>query len=182
MRGCAVPNSVAHQAIKDARGVEVLPGTLIDRNSRIGSYTYIGRNTTITQSAIGRYCSIGNNVTIGPGEHVLHEISTSALFYENPWSVLTRDDVYVGDDVWIGVNAIVLRGVDIGIGAVIAAGAVVTKSVPPFAIVAGVPARIIGYRFPEDKQKAIMESLWWEADLVEARVKVKQLGRDNEFS
>lgn len=180
-RACLIDSwQVAHQAIQDAWEVRVLADVLIDPSSRIGSYTYIGRGSAITRATIGRYCSFGDNVTIGPGEHSLRAVSTSALFYDDPWTVLTSSELKIGNDVWIGVNAIVLRGLEIGTGAVIAAGAVVTRSVPPFAIVAGVPARVIGYRFSEEQQMEIFASRWWELELIAARSQIRKLQQTND--
>ncbi|WP_265943733.1 DapH/DapD/GlmU-related protein [Dechloromonas sp. A34] len=176
--GCIVQScKVAWQSIEHAKNVHISAGTSVDRFSQVGSYTYLGRGSVVTKSSIGRYCSIGDNVTIGPGEHKLNEPSTSALFYEDAWAVLTEEHLKIGDDVWIGVNSIILRGVEVGTGAVVAAGAVVTKSVPPFAIVAGVPARIINYRFSHEVQSEIIYSRWWEMDLKEARSTIKHIGR-----
>src|SRR5690606_40549227 len=72
--------------------------------------------------------------------------------------------VSVGSDVWIGAGSIVLDGISIGDGAIIAAGAVVNKDVPPYAIVGGVPARIIRYRFDEETRAALLEWRWWDLD------------------
>ena len=142
--------------------IEVREGTLIDAASLIGSYSYIGRNCAITKSSIGRYCSIANNVSIGQGEHELDRISTSSYFYNSAYEVLTSKECNVGDDVWIGVDAIILRGVSVGIGAVIGANSVVTKDVPPFAVAVGCPAKIIKFRFKSDKANSILESKWWK--------------------
>jgi acetyltransferase-like isoleucine patch superfamily enzyme len=110
---------------------------------------------------IGRFCSIGPNVTFVVGdEHPLDRLSTF------PFDVMTlgagepeaigRGGVVLGDDVWIGYGATVLDGVNIGRGAVIAAGAVVTHDVPPYAIAGGVPARVIRKRFDEDMIDRLM--------------------------
>jgi virginiamycin A acetyltransferase len=149
--------------------IEVREGTLIDSTSSIGSYSYIGRNCAITKSSVGRYCSIANNVSIGQGEHELNCISTSSVFYNAPYEELTSKECNVGDDVWIGVDAIILRGISIGIGAVIGANSVVTKDVPPFAVVVGCPAKIIKYRFESDKANSILESKWWNEDPEKAK-------------
>lgn len=162
------------------REIEVLKGSSVDASSRIGSYTYIGSNTNITKSTIGRYCSIANNVSIGQGEHRLDEISTSARFYESPWEVLTAGECELESDVWIGVDAVILRGVKIGFGAVVAANAVVTRDVPKFAVVAGIPAKIIKYRFPENTQTAILASLWWEKEHAAAAVALKLIQQGSE--
>jgi len=166
---------VSSKAILEESGVAVMPGSVIDSESRLGSYTYIGRNCYITKSEIGRYCSIANNVSIGQGEHALNCVSTSAFFYGSPWEILTASSCIVGNDVWIGVDAVILRGVMVGDGAVIAANSVVTRDVPPYAIVAGVPARLIRYRLNEEQMRAVQDSKWWEMEVNEAREVMKTL-------
>jgi acetyltransferase-like isoleucine patch superfamily enzyme len=122
----------------------------------IGDKTYIGKNCTIqVNGTIGRGVLIANNVGIvGKLDHDFQK--PAKLLCQNNWigtsdklNGLTENRVSIGDDVWIGFGAIILGGVSIGHGAIIAAGSVVTKSVPEFAIVAGNPARIIKQRFPE---------------------------------
>ena len=88
---------------------------------------------------------------------------------------MTAGDCVIESDVWIGVDAVILRGVKVGVGAVIAANAVVTKDVQPYAIVAGVPARLIRYRFPENYQKHILASKWWQSDLEGAKALISGL-------
>ena len=152
--------SVSLQSLT-GKHIEIKSGCFVDGYSEIGSYTFIGRNCSITKSKIGRYCSIANNVSIGQGEHSLDRISTSTLFYQNSYEELTKDICEIGNDVWIGTDAVILRGVRIGDGAVIGANAVVTTSVPDFAIVVGVPAKILRFRFSEKKRVQIKESFWW---------------------
>lgn len=176
VRACRIRSlGVSPYAVNNGSDIEVLHGSSIDATSNIGSYTYIGCNTHITKSIIGRYCSIANNVSIGQGEHSLDHISTSSKFDVSPWETLTAGDCEIGSDVWIGVDAVILRGVRIGIGAVIAANAVVTKDVPAFAIVGGVPARLIRYRFSEEKQRNIFASRWWEKEREAAGAVIRQL-------
>ena len=103
-------------------------------------------------------------MTIGPGEHDTKQISTSPIFLKamNIKENLTEKEVLIGNDVWIGTNAVILRGVIIGNGAVIAAGAIVNRNVDDYAIVGGIPARIIKYRFDEEKRKQLLDSEWWK--------------------
>ncbi|RXJ84871.1 CatB-related O-acetyltransferase [Arcobacter sp. CECT 8985] len=161
--------------IKLGVNVEIAKNTFIDQNCDIGSYTYIGKNCNITKSTIGRYCSIANNVSIGQGEHDLTKISTSSLFYNEGYDELTKESCIVGNDVWVGTDVVILRGVSIGDGAVIGANSVVTKDIPPFAIVAGSPAKLIRYRFNEEKINEIIESKWWSEELRGARAIIEEL-------
>ena len=147
----------------------------VDKSTVVGDYTYIGNGCYITKAQIGRYVSIANNVTIGAGEHDLTEVSTSAWFYDEPLEILRRGECVIGNDVWIGVDSIIRRGVKIGNGAVIGANSFVNKDVPDFAIVAGNPARFIRYRFDEDKRAKISASKWWKKDLPEAKEIIQQL-------
>lgn len=131
----------------------------------IGEYSYI--NSGFVYSAeIGKYCSIGHNVTLGASMHYLSRYSTFPI-KTRCLSILVDDEfppIYptvIGNDVWIGNNAIIMQNIKIGNGAVIASGAVVTKDVPDYAIVVGVPAKIIKYRFSEDKIKMLLKLQWW---------------------
>lgn len=110
---------------------------------------------------IGAYCSIAPGVwfLLG-GEHQLHSISTypfKVMCFGFPREAGSKGDIVVGDDVWIGTNAVICSGVTIGQGAVVAAGSVVTKDVPPYAIVGGNPARVISYRFDERLRNELMK-------------------------
>ncbi len=158
------------------KNISVAKGSTIDSKSSIGDFTYIGKNCNITKTSIGRYCSIANNVSIGQGEHDLNKISTNSLFYDNnSYEVLTKQPCNIGNDVWIGTDVVILRGVSIGDGAVIGANSVVTKDVPSFAIVAGSPARLLRYRFDDEKQKKILESSWWNQDIGGAKSLILEL-------
>lgn len=152
--------------------------------SEIGSYTYIGQGSIINQCKIGKYCSIAMNAKIGMGRHPTDYISTSPLFYtpNNPFKViLVKDTVFkecyytmIGSDVWIGVDAIIKDGLDIGHGAIIAAGSVVTKNIPPYAIVGGVPAKVIKYRYDKQIIDELLALKWWEWELSKIE-KIKKL-------
>lgn len=152
------------------KNCNIIHNVMIDKYSNIGEYTYVGHYSIITKSDIGRYCSIAPFVTIGLGEHDLSLISTSSEFYEdNVYNKLTKDNVVIGNDVWIGTKATILRGVKIGNGAVIGANSVVTRDIPDFAIAVGAPARVIKYRFSKDDIEKINKSRWWDNEIDIAR-------------
>ena len=141
-------------------------------NSTIGDYSYVGRNSRVIHADVGKFCSISGAVRLGMGTHTLDKLSTSPIFTErhnstkHQWTDVQTDNpfrrVTVGNDVWIGTGVMVMGGVTIGDGAVVGAGAIVTKDVPPYAVVAGVPAKIIRYRFSEDQIEALLKLKWWE--------------------
>lgn len=141
-------------------------------NSTIGRYSYVGLNNWVCIADVGQFCSFATNVNIGLGNHTMNYLSTSPIFTEPnngtgaSWTTKDCSKPFlrskIGNDVWIGTGAMVIGGVNIGDGAVIAAGAIVTKDVPPYAIVAGNPARVIRYRFSEDKIKELLELKWWD--------------------
>ena len=158
-------------------GNEFKSGIRLDEDTTIGNYNYIGNHVVFTKAVLGSYCSIADNVVIGPGDHDYRNISTrSIVLSSDARSHFTDKPVMIGNDVWIGVNAVILRGVTIGDGAVIASGAVVNKDVPDFAIVGGVPAKVIKYRFSEPKIEKIKDSQWWRKDLSDAKQIVEKLG------
>lgn len=140
-------------------------------NATLGRYTYIGSYTSVINAEIGAYCSIASGVKIGLFEHPTHTyVSTFPGFhmhwpptphFKQPVCWQTNHRTFIGNDVWIGECAIVKAGVRIGNGAVIAAGAVVTKDVEPYAIVAGVPARVLRYRFDQEQVRKIEATEWW---------------------
>ncbi len=135
----------------------------------IGNYTYIGDGTTILNcKKIGNYSCISHDVKIGLDNHELEVVGTSPIFYDKNRGWVKQnlqqkqEPTIIGNDVLISANAMIMSGVKISTGAVIAAGAFVNKDVPPYAIVAGIPAKIIRYRFEESLQKKLLSSQWWE--------------------
>lgn len=140
------------------------------QDSSLGRYSYVGYDCEVFNCQIGSFCSIANGVIIGGAKHPLSWVSTSPVFYvakggtgehlgglEEP----QRKQTIVGNDVWIGSRAIIMEGVNIGNGVVIGSGAVVTKDVPDYAIVVGVPARILRFRFEEEIRRNLSETEWW---------------------
>lgn len=135
----------------------------------IGDQTYVNAGTTIFSGKIGKFTSIGYNCQIGPAEHPTDFLSTSPrtygrhnVFGNGPSWVDYAKPTIVGNDVWIGSNSIVLQGCTIGDGSVVAAGAVVTQDVPPYAIMGGVPAKVIRFRFDEDTVQQLLRLRWWD--------------------
>lgn len=130
------------------------------------SCTFIARNNS--KITIGKYCSIANKVTIITANHNHSNISTFPFSIKFPQTNLptdrdrVNDDIIIGNDVWIGNNATILQGVNISDGAVVAAGAVVAKNVPAYAIVGGVPATVIKYRFSKSQIESLLHIKWWE--------------------
>lgn len=156
-------------------GVHLFENCIIN-NSEIGSYTYLAKNCLVQNAKIGKFCSIATDVLIGVGQHPTHLFSTSPLFYKrnNPLNFkLIKNDIRfdeyrpidIGNDVWIGARSIIMDGVKIGHGAIVAANSVVTKDVPEYAIVAGIPAKVIKFRFDNEKSSQILSSGWWNNDL-----------------
>ncbi|MBC7490645.1 MAG: CatB-related O-acetyltransferase [Glaciimonas sp.] len=152
-------------------------------NCDIGRYTYLGGSCHFERTKIGAFTSIGSQVICGRGTHPLSFISTYPGFYTDKaqgaeflgasQTFTDTPRTIIGSDVWIGDRAIIIGGVDVGHGAVIAAGAVVTRNVPAFAIVGGVPAKVIKYRFPESVITDILISKWWDAPIDHIRAASK---------
>ena len=133
------------------------------------SFLFLGHSYAIRpfyiapDTVIGKYVSIAENVCIGIGnEHPTNFVSTSnSLNDYNKFYYSKRKPCIIGNDVWIGRNAIIKNGTNIGTGSIIGMGSVVTKDVPPYAIVGGNPAKIIRYRFDEITIKKLIDSQWW---------------------
>ena len=142
-------------------------------NVHIGDYSSIGIGSCVSNARIGRFTVIARDCYVGVGAHPTCYLTAHSVFYKNqPWGfhpewvkeIDFKEDAlsYIGNDVWIGTRSIVMDGVNVGDGAIVAAGAVVTKDVPPFAVVGGIPAKVIKYRFAPEVIQRLLEIKWWD--------------------
>ena len=162
-------------------GMNFVGRNCIIYNTKIGKGTYLGNNCEFSNCEIGRFCSISRNIHIIQGDHPTSVyVSTSPLFFSKKHMAFKKTYVseqkydenktingraaIIGNDVWIGANVDILAGVTIGNGAIVGANSLVTKSVPAYAVVGGVPAKIIKYRFPKEVCDRIEETQWWNWD------------------
>jgi phosphonate metabolism protein (transferase hexapeptide repeat family) len=139
-----------------------------------GDYSYVVNDSSIIYADIGKFCSIAAHTRLNPGNHPLDRAALHHFTYRSESYQLGPSDdgaffdwrrshkVTLGHDVWIGHGAVILPGVTLGTGAAIGAGAVVSKDVPPYAVVAGVAAKIIRYRFDARLQEALQRIAWWD--------------------
>ena len=139
--------------------------------ARIGRYTYLGKNNSLCDVTIGAFCSIASYCAIGGGAHPLDIVSTSPVFcagrnvlgtHFSEFPAELNRPVTIGSDVWIGEGVFICDGVSVGDGAVIGAHAVVTHDVPPYAVVAGAPARVLRMRFDAQTVERLLQVRWWE--------------------
>jgi acetyltransferase-like isoleucine patch superfamily enzyme len=165
-----------------SRGAVLGDSTVCNR-SKLGKYFSIGAFSYLVDSSVGAYCTFGSRVSIGGFNHPLdwlsiHEFQYRDLKYifneslfEHGDHILRDNKIHtlIGSDVWISDNAAIKRGINIGHGAIIGLGAVITKDVPPYAIVVGNPGKILRWRFPDDIITELLLLKWWELDIEQLR-------------
>lgn len=160
---CTLNKCVFEEEVRVSHSAEI-------NNTKIGYLSSIGRYSKIVHSEIGKYCAVSWNTTINAVGHPSDHLTVSAFPYVPYVGNFVQErtqhyqKVIIKNDVWIGANSVIMPGVTIGNGVIIGAGAIVTKDVPDYAIVAGVPAEIIKYRFSEDIIKKLLELKWWDLD------------------
>jgi phosphonate metabolism protein (transferase hexapeptide repeat family) len=139
----------------------------------LGDYSYAVNDVHIIYTEIGKFCSIASHARINPGNHPLERAALHHFTYRSRQFGFGADDddffdwrrhskVTIGHDVWIGHAAVIMPGVNLDTGVAVGAGAVVTKDVPPFTVVAGIPAKPIRQRFSKDIQSALLRIGWWD--------------------
>lgn len=167
----------------ELEGYNKLSGGVRLYNSNMGYASYVGSYSHLEKVKIGRYTCIGQNVKNINANHSSRDfVSIHPCFYSTQRQSgftyveknLFAEHSYVdnqnrwfnviGNDVWIGTNTVLLGGVSIGDGAIVGAGSVVTKDVPPYAVIGGTPARILRYRFTDDQIKKLLKVHWWDRD------------------
>lgn len=138
-------------------------------NSKIGEYSAVSQFCVINKTVMQKFCSIGHGSYLGLWEHDTNVSTHSFYLYESSGGFVdgykdyTQDEISttIGNDVWIGANAVVLKGVNVGDGVIIGAGSVVTKDIPAYAVVVGNPAKVIKYRFNDEDIRFLLTVKWW---------------------
>ena len=150
--------------------------------SSIGPYTYISNDCFLFRVQIGAFTSIGPRVEVIYGTHPINFVSTNPVFYStrkqcgtsfvkenliNDFTLIpnTNLSAIIGNDVWIGYGVKIIEGITIGDGAIVLAGAYVTKDVEPYSIVGGIPAKHMKFRFNEKEKDLLLKFKWWEKDI-----------------
>lgn len=164
------------QNVKIGNYVGIGEDVILDSNVEIGDYSYINKGAIVFAGTIGKFCSIAHYCQIGLPIHPIKYVSTNPNTYGNgnifefksEWNDILKPPI-IGNDVWIGSHAMIMQNVNIGDGAIIGAGAVVTKDVKPYTIVGGIPAKPIGKRFEEEKIEYLLNLKWWNLSIEEIK-------------
>ena len=160
--GAIVRSSQVGLRCNIGQGSTVCHGAVIN-GSHLGRICYVNRYAAVYQSTIGDFCSIGPQAQIGPREHLTDEMTSCNELYTGVLvdRLAARNDsrTILGADVWVGAQALILRGTQVGVGAIIGGSALVTNDVPPYAVVVGSPARVVRLRFSENLVDELILSL-----------------------
>lgn len=154
-------------------------------HSKLGEFSYISQYSMVNKATIGKFCSIANGCYIGLWEHNTDVSTHSFYLYEHSGNFVKGYKNYdkdyietkIGNDVWIGANSVILKGIKVSNGAIIGAGSVVTKNVPPYSIAVGNPAKVIKYRYEKEDIKWLLKIKWWNF----SRKKLDMLIQKNAF-
>jgi len=170
---CTIRSASLSKNVHFEKGVTVETGSHVQAD-KIGKYTYINKYCLIEKNTtIGRFCSVAYNVKIGLGSHPVDWVSTHQFAYDPKYKFVNESRQFenkestktvIGNDVWIGANAIILAGVNVGDGAIIGANSLVTEDVEPYAVVHGTPAKFSRYRFEKPTIEDLLNIKWWNWD------------------
>lgn len=182
------PSANLHLPLRVVPPVKLYGGTFT-HNCAIDAFSYVSPSCILHAVDLGRYCSIGDGVAI-LSNHPTDRLSTHPFTYESIFAGEHSADAstllpftaklprtQIGHDVWIGSNVKILSGVTIGDGCIIGAGSVVTKSISPFSIVGGVPAKLIRMRFEDLVIERIQAIRWWQYNLLKVSLPWDDIGQ-----
>jgi len=174
------PEGVTINDLAKVRSSKFGKWTYVDERARVtesfmDDYSYILRDSEMIYTQVGKFCSIAPLARINATNHPMWRPSINNFTYRSQQYDLVDNDqdffnwrrsqpVEIGHDVWVGQGVIILPGIKIGTGSILAASAVVTQDVPPYTIVGGIPAKIIGRRFPKEIEEALLRIEWWNWD------------------
>jgi acetyltransferase-like isoleucine patch superfamily enzyme len=197
---------------KKVLGFNAHPFTFVCPKSTFSEFSHVMKNSTVINSEVGRfsrvsggclnYVSLGNFSAVavrtfagGGGEHPLDQVSFHSIFYkasryQHPNMMFVNEDIYddtpkkiiIENDVWVGSDCFIKPGVTIGNGAVIASGSAVVKDVPPYAIVGGVPAKVIKYRHSPELIELLISSEWWNWPIEKLKIITKNFDQDESLT
>lgn len=155
--------------------------------SELGSMSYLSTRSKAFSSKVGRFSSISWNVSIGPANHDYKRVCSHAMLYAKRFGMIESieeryydqyaKETVIGNDVWIGCNAVIMRGVHVGNGAVIGANAVITKDVPPYSIVGGVN-HILKQRFEREIVEMLEDIQWWNYPIEKIKQSISLIAKE----
>jgi len=191
--GCTIMSRTLYD-VHIGEAVAIFDRVYLDRVS-IGNFSYVAYDSSLINVEVGSFCSIGQHVQVGLARHPSKVfVSTYPALYSNnneSCPLCFREDkifddsvqkTSIGNDVWIGSNAIIPGGIQIGTGAIVAAGSVVVKDVPPYAVVGGNPAKVIRHRFSDEQIEILLASEWWDWPIEKIRRNIDSFSDIDKFN